>query len=111
MKYILFEEVRVRRTSERGGFVFHGAITFAEMMRRSESGEDWKPDDEDDECSGEKRLEFVGIVESPKDLAELVRRKPLSNYVLFQGDVHSIQISMPVFVDGKNLDTFEAEWA
>lgn len=56
-----------------------------------------------------EKLEFIAQVQSPKEVAAIVRRDPTQKYVLFHGEMKNVEIAMPVFVDGKNLDTFERE--
>lgn len=78
--------------------------------RRLPEGEQWK-EDEKVKAKVEEVFVFQGFVEAPKEVAELVRRAPLKKYVLFRGEFSEIRVAMPVFVDGKSLDTLDAEWA
>ena len=73
-------------------------------------GEEWKNEQHGDAKKTET-LEFVCKVSSPRDVAKEVRKSPLDRYVLFRGEISPIKIAMPVFVGGKNLDTFDKEWA
>lgn len=55
-------------------------------------------------------LEFVCHVKSPQEVAAAVRKAPLDEYVLFRGEMMAVKVAIPVFVDGKNLETLSAEW-
>lgn len=76
--------------------------------------EPWQLSDEDSSDNGKSRetdaFEFICHVKSPKEIAAAVRRAPLHSYVLFQGIMSEVKVAMPVFVDGKSLDTLNAEW-
>ncbi len=72
--------------------------------------EEWKEGDPEDK-KPEKELVFVAYVTDPKELAGIIRKDPLKEYLLFIGEISTIKIAMPVMVDGKSLDTMESEWS
>lgn len=101
ISYTLFKWTIPQRERKSNPF---GLITFGGF------GEDWKEEKPVIETDASKEtLEFVCHVKSPKDVAKQVRKDPTQRYVLFHGEMLDVKIAMPVFVDGKNLDTFESE--
>lgn len=95
MEYVLFR--RVKKTDP-SCFIF----SFGHI-----DGEEWN---KTGKAVPEEILEFVGKVTSLKAVAALVRRDPLHPYVLFEGKMTEIKVAIPVFMNGKSLDTMGAEW-
>lgn len=54
-------------------------------------------------------LAFVANIASAKDLADEVRKDPLAKWVLFRGQMVDVSVNIPVFVDGRNVETSN-EW-
>lgn len=54
-------------------------------------------------------LEFSCQVASPRELADAVRSDPLASWVLFRGQMVDVSVNIPVFVDGRNIETSN-EW-
>ena len=52
---------------------------------------------------------FVAEVKTPRQVTEHVRSDPLAKWVLFRGDMVELSVSIPVFVDGRNIET-PNEW-
>lgn len=63
-----------------------------------------------DETEEKELLSFVGEVKNGKELANMIRQDPLGKYLLFKGQMVDIKISIPVFIDGKNVETTDSEW-
>ena len=103
MKYALFRHVTQRPAPS-------SRALFEALMREAQiPSEEWKCL-QPEELKAEKRLEFVCMAETPADVAAEVRKAPLEDYVLFSGEFAPVKVAMPVFVDGKNIDTMSAEW-
>ena len=58
-----------------------------------------------------KVLSFVAMAATPAEIAAQVRKAPLEEYVVMRGHMHKVQVALPVFMDGRNLDTLSAEWS
>lgn len=105
MKHALFSKEIVVKKQASDPFGFSSLFG----PRKAPDGEQWKEDAKEEE-KPEEVFVFVGFVDSPKDVAALVRKAPLKKYVLFRGEFAEVKIAMPVFVDGKSLDTMAEEW-
>lgn len=103
MNYTLFRKT-VRKPKE------NRRDPFWSLFKPEKQGEEWKDGGAEEEKPVEI-LEYVGTVESPKQIAELVRKAPLEKYVLFRGEMVEVQVAVPVFVEGKSLDSMEDEWS
>lgn len=57
-----------------------------------------------------KQLVFISMVSCPAEVAKLIRKSPNEEYVILRGQMHAVKVAMPVFMDGRNLDTLNAEW-
>lgn len=58
-----------------------------------------------------KTLVFIKMSKDVKELAALIRREPVHQFVLMKGSMMNVSSMTHVFVDGKNLNTLESEWA
>jgi len=102
-KYLLFVR-REKPVPRREGSPF--STLFWEHME----SECWKKSDIEFPDGRPTFLQFVCEVENPKQVAEHVRKAPLEKYVLFKGEVVELQVAIPVFANGKSLDTLSKEW-
>jgi hypothetical protein len=57
-----------------------------------------------------KTLIFVKMSKDANELAKIIRSAPTLEYVLMRGSMMNVSAMTQVFVDGKNLNTLEAEW-
>lgn len=108
MKYVLFRKARQAMKSPGMKFFWDGHPAYMDFADPN-LGEEWKESLEA-HPTATSRLEFVCEVDSPEAVTAAVRKAPLEKYVLFRGEMMTVEVAMPVFVDGKNLDTLEAEW-
>lgn len=100
-KYALFHMARVKkRLSDYDRFFGIPQVI---------EGDEWKEEYGLEDKDVTKELVFVAYVDSAKEVAAIVRKAPLLDYTLFVGEFSKIQVAMPVMVDGKSLDTMEAE--
>lgn len=58
-----------------------------------------------------KTLIFVKMSKDVKELSALIRREPQHNYIIMRGGLMNVSSMTQVFVDGKNAETLESEWA
>lgn len=57
-----------------------------------------------------KTYEFIATVNSPEEVAELVRRDPHKKYLLFEGVTKPIDVQIPVLIGGIPSDNLSREW-
>lgn len=69
-------------------------------------GDEWK---EYGLAAGEC-IQFLGMVKSASEVAEVIRKDPMARYLLFRGQTIPIKVAMPVFIDGRNPKAFDAEF-
>jgi len=118
MKYALFKFVRTKSKRPRPpGFRFLLSNMPKSMREDFEARIDQEissiPRDtaSGDAAPAPERLKFIAMVDTPEEVAAIVRRKPLKKYLLLSGELSPLQIAVPVFLDGKSLDSLNAEWA
>jgi len=99
-QYFLFKKTTKQ---ERRQVSFMSAFVFREP------DEKWK-ESEKDPAEPKECLKFICAVNSPKEVAAIVRKDPLEKYVLFSGQMTEIKVAIPVFADGKALDSMSEEW-
>jgi hypothetical protein len=110
-KLIIFRKKTIRVSKEPaitqiGGIQVLNLADLARRMHAVENGEDETPV----EYETKKILEYVAMVDTPSEVAKIVRASPLEQYILFEGDMHEIKVPMQVLIDGRAADTLEAEW-
>jgi hypothetical protein len=69
-------------------------------------GDEWKSHG----LSNGEHVQFLGLVKSAGEVADIVRKDPSARYILFRGRTVPIKVSMPVFIDGRNHKAFDAEF-
>lgn len=110
-KLILFRQKTYRVAKETPGLREVDGIkiidlaTIAKRMAAIDSGEE-----ADIEYENKTILEYVTMVDSPTEIAKIVRSSPLDKYILFTGTMHNVVVPMQVLIDGRPADTLEAEW-
>jgi hypothetical protein len=71
-----------------------------------------KKEKSDDDAPKFKTVyEFIAQVHTPEEVAEIVRRDPHKNYMLFEGITKPIAVQIPVLIDGIPSDSLSSEWA
>lgn len=102
MKYVLFKKTPVEAAEQ-------SFSMFSMISGFTLPGDEWKS--EDSKCKEKKEtIHFVAIVDSPKELASIVRKSPTEKYLLFYGEVQEMTVAIPIFIGGKNLATLDSEW-
>ena len=104
-EYILFKKEKAGKGGRYNDFI----DSLYSRAQDCIDGEEWKDEEKKDE-KDEYTLSFVAAVKTPKDVAEIVRKDPLSKFVLFHGEMQEIKVAIPVFANGKNLQTLDSEW-
>lgn len=101
--YILFKKVPkvVAPKNSLGGWIIFGGEEVIPMS----------PEENKNTTPAEEIYEFVCESHDPAIIAKAVRAAPLEKYFLFEGTIKPIKVAIPVFVDGKNLDNLNDEWA
>jgi hypothetical protein len=103
MKYALFRKAKEKPEKPHiYGFSTWGKMVFA--------GDQWKHADTDNKEKPKNTLEFIKMVKHPSEVAEIVRKAPLDQYLLMSGEVAPIQVAMPVMMGGMCLDSMNSEW-
>jgi hypothetical protein len=121
--YIIFEKKYITEKAPQITIIsqkdFLEALATAQRAQEAqENGEEWKAATGTEQNifnapKPKKRLvyEFVAQVFSPSEVAAIVRKAPLKKYALFSGKLQSIEIQMPVVIDGVPADAMSSEWA
>lgn len=62
----------------------------------------------DPESKYKHNLCLVGEIKTKEELVSAVRSDPLAKFVLFRGQMADVSVNIPVFVDGRSVES--GEW-
>lgn len=110
-KLILFRKKIIRISKEPtisqvGGISFFNLAELANAIKAKEDGGEYS----EETVETKTILEYVTMVDSVSEIAKIIRKSPLEQYILFEGDMHKVSVPMQVLIDGRPADTLEAEW-
>lgn len=90
-------------------------MQMVEHQNQGEDNEEWKEGNTPTKTKNKPKMkmvyEFIAKVDNPAAVAKIVRQQPTKKYALFTGILSTIDIQLPVLIDGIAADAMSEEWA